>query len=62
MMPLWVNYLQSSEFVQKIETVDTLELLKQVFETVIADMAYVEWVDRDLAEENTEPSKEDSAA
>jgi large subunit ribosomal protein L17 len=27
-----------------------------------ADMAYVEWVDRDLAEENTEPSKEDSAA
>jgi len=27
-----------------------------------ADMAYVEWVDRDLGEENTEPSKEDSAA
>jgi large subunit ribosomal protein L17 len=27
-----------------------------------ADMAYVEWVDRDLSEENTEPSKEDSAA
>ena len=27
-----------------------------------ADMAYVEWVDRDLAEENAEPSKEDSAA
>ena len=26
-----------------------------------ADMAYVEWVDRDLGEENTEPSKEDSA-
>lgn len=27
-----------------------------------ADIAYVEWVDRDLGEENTEPSKEDSAA
>jgi len=27
-----------------------------------ADMAYVEWVDRDIGEENTEPSKEDSAA
>ena len=27
-----------------------------------ADMAYVEWVDRDLGEENTELSKEDSAA
>lgn len=27
-----------------------------------ADMAYVEWVDRELGEENTEPSKEDSAA
>jgi large subunit ribosomal protein L17 len=27
-----------------------------------ADMAYVEWVDRDLGEENTESSKEDSAA
>lgn len=27
-----------------------------------ADMAYVEWVDRDLGEENTEPSREDSAA
>ena len=27
-----------------------------------ADMAYVEWVDRDLGVENTEPSKEDSAA
>ena len=27
-----------------------------------ADMAYVEWVERDLGEENTEPSKEDSAA
>ena len=27
-----------------------------------ADMAYVEWVDRDLGEENTEPSKEDSVA
>lgn len=27
-----------------------------------ADMAYVEWVDRDLGEENIEPSKEDSAA
>jgi len=27
-----------------------------------ADMAYVEWVDRDLGEENTEPSKEDSSA
>ena len=26
-----------------------------------ADMAYVEWVDRDHGEENTEPSKEDSA-
>ena len=27
-----------------------------------ADMAYVEWVDRDLGEGNTEPNQEDSAA
>ena len=27
-----------------------------------ADMAYVEWVDRDLSEGKTEPSQEDSAA